>query len=78
VIANQHDLQHFKKLNKSDLYYEMNKKLQDDVTAYLAKQSGKELNEKKLVEAELKLFQEAKLLEINNLINSNAIENVLG
>lgn len=78
VIANQRDLQHFKKLNKSDLYYEMNKKLQDDVAAYLAKQSGKELTEKKLVEAELKLFQEAKLLEINNLINSNAIENVFG
>ena len=41
VIANQRDLQNFKKLDKNDIYYEMNKKLQDDITslAYLTKQS---------------------------------------
>ena len=44
---------------------------------YLTKQSGKELNEKKLTPEEIKLFNEAKKTEIGNLVGSNAIELVI-
>ena len=73
VVANQRDLQVFHKVMKNDTYY--NHYLQEESSlSYLTKQSGKELNEKKLNDAEKKLFAEAKTKEIDNLIGSNAIE----
>eukprot|EP00435_Cladocopium_sp_Y103_P060316 s936_g22.t1 len=76
VIANSRDLQVFKKLERTDCFYEMSSKMKDDSfsLSYLTKQSGKELDEKKLKTTEIKMFREAKKLEINNLVNSNAIE----
>lgn len=75
VIANARDLQLFKKVDRTDCYYEMNARLKEDFSlSYLTKQSGKELDEKKLSVQEIKMFRDAKKLEINNLVNSNAIE----
>lgn len=42
--------------------------------SYLTKQSGKELDEKKLTNLEKAMFDKAKTLEITNLVNSNAIQ----
>ena len=72
VVANSRDLQVFHKVAKSDCYY--NHFLQAESSlSYLTKQSGKELNEKRLSEVERKLFAQAKTKEIDNL-GSNAIE----
>ena len=73
VVANSRDLQVFHKVVKSDCYY--NHFLQAESSlSYLTKQSGKELNEKRLSEVERKLFAQAKTKEIDNLLGSNAIE----
>ena len=76
VIANHRDLQVFRKLAHSDCFYEMSFKMRDDTFSlnYLTKQSGKELDEKKLAVSEIKMFREAKKLETNNLVTSSAIE----
>eukprot|EP00913_Durusdinium_trenchii_P009915 g9306.t1 len=73
AVANQQDLQVFTKVTKNDTYY--NQYLQEESSlSYLTKQSGKELNEKKLNDVERKLFTEAKTKEIDNLVGPNAIE----
>lgn len=76
MIANSRDVHLFNKIANNDCFYEMASKMKDDSfsLSYLTKQSGKELDEKKLKVKEIKMFREAKKLEINNLINSNAIE----
>ena len=76
VIANARDLLVFKKLINHDCYYENKKhgKMGQINLVYLTKQSGKELDERKLSVGEIKMFREAKRLEIDNLVGSNAIE----
>ena len=71
VIANARDLDAFPKVAKSDVFYQL--KPLDQPLTYLTKQSGKELDWKKLSEDEKKMFVEAKITEIENLVNSNAI-----
>ena len=72
IVANIRDLDLFYKLTTNDCFYGL-QELSKPIT-YLTKQSGKELDEKKIPEHEKKMFNEAKLLEIQNLVNSNAIE----
>ena len=72
VIANAKDLDLFKKVLKSDTYY-MCSELHSGWIC-LTKKSGKELQERLLTPQEQELFKEAKLLEIQNLEGTNAIE----
>ena len=76
VIANVRDLQGFKKLVNHECYYENKRKDGNGGInlVFLTKQSGKELDERKLSLEEIKMFREARRLEIDNLIGSNAIE----
>ena len=72
VVANVRDLAAFQKVKTSDCVFFT---ATGDFTFHgLTKQSGKELNEKELLPQELVIFDAAKVTEINNLINSNAIE----
>ena len=75
IVANARDLNLFNKVEKTDVFYFLHDL--DKPITYLTKQSGKELDERKLPEHEKKMFNDAKLLEIQNLINSNAIEIVV-
>ena len=72
VIANVRDLAAFPKIQKADCAYFTS--TGDFDFSGLTKQSGKELDEKSLSPQEVVIFNGAKLTEINNLINSNAIE----
>ena len=72
VIANCRDLKLFHRLETADMYYALLEP--ESSLTYLTKQSGKELNEKKIPAHERKLFDKAKILEITNLVNSNAIQ----
>ena len=72
VIANNRDIKLFCKLEHKDMHYAL--KEPESSLAYLAKQSGKELDEKKLTAQEKAMFDKAKVLEITNLVNSNAIQ----
>ena len=58
---------------KKDCYYAL-KTAEDEFPLHYLTKQGKELNERSLTEVEKKLFREAKLLEISNLVNSGAIE----
>ena len=73
VVANSRDLNAFPKLSNNDYYLALKDNEFPLSYLYLTKQSGKELEEKKLTKVEKELFNKAKTLEINNLINSNAI-----
>ena len=75
VIANCRDLKLFHRLETADMYYALLEP--ESSLSYLTKQSGKELNEKKIPAHERKLFDKAKILEITNLVNSNAIQIVV-
>ena len=77
VIAGVRDIRAVPYIEKNDCYFNL-MTFEDDIPlSYLTKQSGKELNEKKLTEAEKRLFDEAKKTEIGNLVGSNAIELVI-
>ena len=77
VMANVRDVKGIPYLENSDSYFNL-KTMEDEFPLhYLTKQSGKELNEKKLTPEEIKLFNEAKKTEIGNLVGSNAIELVI-
>ena len=71
IVVNARDLNLFNKVEKTDVFYFLHDL--DKPITYLTKQSGKELDERKLPEHEKKMFNDAKLLEIQNLINSNRI-----
>jgi len=71
-VANARDINLLPKLAKSDSFYQL--KSPDQTLTYLTKQSGKELDWKKLSDTEKGMFVEAKIIEINNLVNSNAIK----
>lgn len=71
-MANARDINLFPKLAKSDSFYQL--KSPDQTLTYLTKQSGEELDWKKLSDTEKGMFVEAKIIEINNLVNSNAIK----
>ena len=73
VVANSRDIDAFKLLDKKDCYYAL-KTFEDEFPLHYLTKQGKELNEKNLTAAEQKLFRDAKLLEISNLVNSGAIE----
>ena len=71
IAANARDLNLFNKVEKAVVFYFLHD-LAKPIT-YLTKQSGEELDERKLPEHEKKMFNDAKLFEIQNLINSNEI-----
>ena len=71
VICGERDLVAFARLRTSDIVY--NERDIHHHLAYLTKQSGKELSYQRLTPEERVLFDAAKLLEISNLENSNAI-----
>ena len=72
VIAGSRDVRQFSKLEKTDLYYGL---LEPETSlSYLTKQSGKELDERRIPAVERAMFDQAKTLEIGNLVGSNAIE----
>ena len=72
VVANSRDLAAFAKLSKTDCVYQL--KDTSRPLTYLTKQSGKELNWKALSNTEKAMFIEAKIKEISNLVDSNAIQ----
>ena len=72
IIASSRDLQVFPKLLNADCSHQA-KDFEKSLTC-LTKQSGKELDEKKITGDEKKMFDEAKRKEIDNLVSSNAIE----
>ena len=71
VIANSRDLHLFGKLDKADVLYTYSELHSGWIC--LTKKSGKELQERTLNKEERKLFDAAKLTEIQNLEGSNAI-----
>ena len=71
VIANARDLQAFSKLVKTDVFYTYSELHSGWIC--LTKKSGKELQERTLTAQERKMFDEAKLTEIENLEGSSAI-----
>ncbi|CAJ1460698.1 unnamed protein product, partial [Effrenium voratum] len=68
IVANERDLLTFHKARTSDTLYN-----ERDILAYLTKQSGKELDYKRLTDKKNILFDAAKEVEIGNLEGSNAI-----
>ena len=72
VIANSRDLQLFHKVLHHDTLYTYSEIHGSWIC--LTKGSGKELNERLLNEEEKRMFDEAKILEIENLEGGNAIE----
>lgn len=72
VIANSRDLKVFVKALNNDCYYQLGP-VEKPLT-YLTKQSGKELDWKKLNNTERAMFVDAKIKEITNLTESNAIK----
>ena len=71
VIVNTRDLDAFPNFAKNNCFYQL--KAIDQPLTYLTKQSGKELDWKKLSEGEKEIFVEAKIIEIENLMNFNVI-----
>ena len=71
VIANARDLQAFGKLVKADVFYTYSELHSGWIC--LTKKSGKEIQERTLTEQERKMFDEAKITEIENLEGSSAI-----
>ena len=72
VVANSRDVAAIPKVKEYDCYF-VNADGEFKFIA-LTKQSGKELVESKLTKQEKEIFDSAKVLEINNLVNSNAIQ----
>ena len=75
VVASSRDLRVFHKLEHKDMMYALREP--EFSLAYLTKQSGKELDERKLNNVEKEMFSKAKTLEITNLVNSNAIQIII-
>ncbi|CAE7354364.1 GIP [Symbiodinium pilosum] len=71
VIANARDLQAFSKLVKTDVFYTYSELHSGWIC--LTKKSGKEIQERNLTSQERRMFDEAKLTEIENLEGSSAI-----
>ena len=72
VMANPRDMQLFYKLESGDVVYYDGEIFGSFVA--LTKQSGKELTEKNFTADEVRLFNEAKKVEIGNLVSGNAIK----
>ncbi|CAE7489950.1 GIP [Symbiodinium sp. CCMP2592] len=72
VIATSRDKVLFKKLLEADMVFRESEIY--GVFVGLTKKSGKELNEKNFSAEERKMFDGAKVVEIENLTNQNAIE----
>ena len=72
MIATSRDRKLFEKILFADMVC-LNHEIYGSFVG-LTKKSGKELNERNFSKEEMALFDAAKTLEINNLVNGNAIE----